>query len=131
MKRDGILPPLNSSFLSCERDTETILRKLFVESKQHSQTLKRLLIISNNDCLDNITNPEYEKVKDVSIKQLLDDGYIITSPVLKNKEHEKLKAAIVVSFSNFTASSNPEFRDCIVGIDVLCNLDCWNLTNYQ
>jgi hypothetical protein len=66
MKRDLVLnKPLASSFLSCEKDTETILRKLFVESKPHSDILKRLLVIQAKDCLD---NPVYiEKVKDISI----------------------------------------------------------------
>ena len=37
MKRDlARLPELQSSFLSCEKDTETILRKLFVESRPYS-----------------------------------------------------------------------------------------------
>ena len=37
MKRDLVrLPRLDSSFLSCEKDTETILRKLFVESQPYS-----------------------------------------------------------------------------------------------
>ena len=43
----------NSSFLSCEKDTETILRRLFVESYPYSDTLKRLLVINTKDCLDN------------------------------------------------------------------------------
>jgi hypothetical protein len=67
----------------------------------------------------------------MSLKELMDGGYIITSPAVKNEEYEKLKAAIVLSFDTFTPSSNPEFRDCIIGIDVLCNIDCWDLKNYQ
>jgi hypothetical protein len=46
MKRDVIMTgPINSSFLSCEKDTEIILRKLFVESRPFSDDLKRLLIV--------------------------------------------------------------------------------------
>jgi hypothetical protein len=46
MKRDTILTkPITSSFLSCEKDTELILRKLFVENKPYSNILKRLLVI--------------------------------------------------------------------------------------
>jgi hypothetical protein len=46
MKRDVILTkPITSSFLSCEKDTEIILRKLFVESRPYSDILKSLLII--------------------------------------------------------------------------------------
>jgi len=38
----------------------------------------------------------------------------------------------VISFDNFLPNgTNPEFRDCSVNIDVLCPLDCWDLTDYQ
>lgn len=132
MKRDVLAKPLNSSFLSCERDTETILRKLFIDSRQHSKTLKRLLVITNKDCLVDESNPEYKKVDDMSLKQLIDNGYIVLSPVEKNEEYEKLKAAIVLSFNDFIPNgTNPEFRDCSVCIDVICNTECWSLTDYQ
>ena len=132
MKRDAIAPPLESSFLSCERDTETILRRLFIDNRQHSKTLKRLLVIANEDCISNIDNPEYQKADNMNIKQLIDEGYIVLSPKVKNKEFEKLKAVIVLSFDNFTPNStNPKFRDCSICIDVMCNIECWELTDYQ
>ena len=132
MKRDVIAPPLESSFLSCERDTETILRKLFIESRQHSKILKRLLVITNEDCLINTSNPDYSKADNMTLKELIDGGYIILSPTIKNEEYEKLKAAIVLSFDDFTPNgTNPQFRDCSVCIDVICNTECWNLTDYQ
>lgn len=131
MRRDVLAKPLESSFLSCERDTETILRKLFIDSRQHSKILKRLLVIPNEDCIEDTINQEYQKVDDMTLKQLLDDGYIILTPKIKNTEFEKLKAAIVLSFDNFTPTNNPQFRDCSVCIDVVCNLDCWDLMNYQ
>jgi hypothetical protein len=46
MKRDVILTqPIGSSFLSCEKDAEIILHKLFIESRPYSDTLKKLLIV--------------------------------------------------------------------------------------
>ena len=45
MRRDAIIPPSHSvasSFLSCEKDFETILKKLFVTSKPYSDVLKKL-----------------------------------------------------------------------------------------
>ena len=36
---------------------ETILRKLFIESRPYSDDLKRLLVINTKDCLDDRTNP--------------------------------------------------------------------------
>ena len=55
MKKDLALRPIDftSSFLSCEKDLEAILRKLFVESQPFSNDLKRLLVINAKDCLDN------------------------------------------------------------------------------
>ena len=52
---------LKSSFLSCEKDTDTILRKLFIESRPYSDMLKRLLVISTKDCLDNETSEKKKK----------------------------------------------------------------------
>ena len=46
MKRDAI-SKINSSFLSCAKDTETILSKLFIENKQWARELKKLLVINN------------------------------------------------------------------------------------
>ena len=132
MQRDVLAKPLESSFLSCERDTETILRKLFIDSKQHSKTLKRLLVVTNEDCLTNTTNTEYSKAENMTLKQLIDGGYVVLTPTIKNAEYEKLKAAIIISFDNFLPNAkNPAFRDCSVNIDVLCNIECWELMDYQ
>ena len=57
MKRDTVLTqPITSSFLSCEKDTEIILRKLFIESAPYSDILKSLLVVQNPDVLF-VTNP--------------------------------------------------------------------------
>ena len=130
MKRDLVLnKPLTSSFLSCEKDTETILRKLFVESKPHSDILKKLLVIQAKDCLD---NPAYaEKVKDISIAQLREDGYIVLEPRVEFGEHEEVKAYIIISYDNFVPTSNPEFRDCTVNFDIVCHTRHWDIGNYR
>ena len=53
MKRDTIMTkPLKSSFLSCEKDAATIIKKLFVESRPYSDILKKLLIINTKDCIN-------------------------------------------------------------------------------
>ena len=40
--------PIKSSFLSCEKNTELILQKLFVDNKQHSRELKKLKLVENS-----------------------------------------------------------------------------------
>ena len=133
MKRDLVMTkPLISSFLSCEKDTETILRKLFIESRPYSNTLKRLLVIPNKDCLTNTTNIEYQKVDSMQIKELIEEGYIVLSPRIEYKEHDPVQARIVLSFDNFIPNQeNPEFRDCTINFDILCNTEAWDLTDFQ
>ena len=130
MKRDIVrVAPLTSSFLSCEKDTETILRKLFISSQPHSNNLKKLLVIQNKDCLD---NPEYDAIAEATkLPQLRQDGYIVLEPRIDMQEHEKVKAYIIISFDNFTPSSNPEFRDCVVNFDIICHTKYWDIGNYR
>lgn len=135
MKRDLIMTkPLTSSFLSCEKDTETILRKLFVECRPYSEELIRLLVLSTKDCLDNKDNPKYlEKIKQMSsIGKLREDGYIVLEPKVKFEEHEEVKAYILISFDNFTPNkTNPEFRDHTINFDILCHTDYWDIGNFR
>lgn len=127
------LPVLQSSFLSCEKDTETILRKLFVESRPYSDELKRLLVISAKDCLDNKDNPKYlEKLNSMSIAKMREEGYIKLEPKVRLPEHEQIKAYMIISFDNFTPNAkNPEFRDCNINFDIICHTDYWDIGNYR
>jgi len=83
MKKDLALSPLQftSSFLSCENDLETILKKLFIESEPYSTDLKRLLVINTKDCLDNKNNIIYQDaIKNKSLAKLKEEGYIRLTP---------------------------------------------------
>ena len=138
MRRDAIIPPSHSvasSFLSCEKDFETILKKLFVTSKPYSDVLKKLLIINMSDCLDeNSEHKEvYEKIiKEKSLKDLIEEGYIKMEPKIQMPEHEEVKSYIIISFDNFTPNaSNPYFRDCSVTFDIICHTDYWSMNDYQ
>ena len=132
MKRDmALAKPLKSSFLSCEKDAETIIKKLFVTSQPYSDDLKRLLVINTKDCLDK-SNQSYAKiVENTSVKELMEGKYITLTPKLKMKEHEEVKSYIIISFDNFVPTSNPEYRDCTIHFDIISFTDCWDLGNYQ
>ena len=132
MKRDTIITQnLKSSFLSCEKDAETIIKKLFVSSKPYSDDLKRLLVINKKDCLDK-SNENYQKIiENTSVKELMEEKYITLVPKIKMKEHEEIKSYIVLSFDNFTPTSNPEYRDCTVSFDIFCHTDYWDLGDYK
>lgn len=134
MKRDLVMiPKIESSFLSCEKDVETILRKLFTSSQPHSDTLKRLLVINADDCLDNTTSEVYnKKIKEMTVAKLIQENYIKLEPKIRFPEHEEIKAYIIISFDNFTMNAtNPQFRDCTVSFDILCHTDYWNIGNYR
>lgn len=131
MRRDTVLlNSIHSSFLSCEKDTELILRKLFVECKPYSTILKKLLVVQAKDCLD---NEEYDRaMEQVSLAKLREDRYIILEPKVNLQEHEDIKSYIIISFDHFTTNAtNPEFRDCTVNFDIICHSDYWDLGDYR
>jgi len=134
MKRDLVMTKnIQSSFLSCEKDIETILKKLFVNSYPYSDVLKRLLVLGTEDCLDNTESKVYKEVlKKMSLAELRKQGYIKLEPKIRMPEHEEIKAYIIISFNNFvTNATNPEFRDCVVNFDIICHTDYWDIGNYR
>lgn len=120
------------SFLSCEKDTELIVRKLFFESGEISDMLKRLLVITAKDCLDE-SNTEYQKIVDsVSISKLWEGHYISNVPKLRMYENEELQSYIIIGFDNFSLNiNNPQYRDNTISFDVICPTDCWDIGDYK
>lgn len=133
MKRNLAITNIHSSFLSCEKDMETILKKLFIESRPYSDELKRLLVINTKDCLDNLTSEVYNtKLKEMSVAKLREEGYIKIEPKIRFPEHEEVKSYIIITFDNFsTNEKNPQFRDCTVNFDIICHTDYWDIGNYR
>lgn len=133
MRKDLVMRDFQSSFLSCENDTEKILRKLFIESKPYCDELKRLLVINTKDCLDNFDNEIYKKkIQEMSIGKLIKEGYIRNIPKIKFPENEEVKTYIIISFDNFTPNANnPQFRDCLVHFDIICHTNYWDLGDYR
>ncbi len=131
-KMNGFVGEFKSSFLSCEKDTETIIKKLFVDSRPYSDELKRLLLINTKDCLLDRTNPTYlEKIKNTSVADLRKNQYIKTSPKLSMGENEEVKSYILITFDNFSPNrTNDYFRDCIIEIDIICHTDYWDLEGF-
>lgn len=124
---------IQSSFLSCQKDTELILKKLFIDSYPYSDDLKRLLIINTKDCLTDRTNEKYlEVVNDTSLGQLAEDGYVRFVPRISLSENEEVKSYILISYDKFYPNeTNSYYRDCVVMIDIICHIDCWDLGNFE
>lgn len=133
MRIDGI-KKVESSFLSCEKDVETILKKLFIEDPRAGADLRRLLILNTKDCLDNQESEIFKKtIQDKgAVSLLIKNGYIRLAPKIAMSEHEEVKSYILISFDNFTPNAtNPEFRDCTITFDIVCHTDYWDLGNFR
>lgn len=120
-----------STFLSCEKDQETIWRKLLVENKPYSDILKRLLVINTKDCLDDSKRQYDHIIQECSISKLMDDGYIRIIPKLGFGEHEEVKSYVILEFDNYLPTNNPEFRDCVISFTIISHLDYWGLEDYK
>lgn len=131
-RMNGYIGEFKSSFLSCEKDTETIIKKLFVDSKPYSDMLKRLLLINTKDCLTDLTNPVYiDKIKNTSVQKLREQGYIRLEPKILMGENEEVKSYIRLSFDHFTPSKNEYYKDCIIEIDIFCHPEYWDIGNFR
>ena len=134
MQRNTVMTkPCSSSLLSCEKDLETILKKLFIESYPYCDMLKRLLIVNTKDCLENEDSELIKKLmNDVDINFLREKGYLLWEPKIRLPEHEEIKCYLIISFDNFTPNAeNDYYRDCTVNFDIICHTDCWDIGNYR
>lgn len=122
---------LKSSFLSYEKDLEEIIKKLFVDSKPYNDEIKKLLVITKQDCLDNKYKYN-EIINQISLADLKKQGYLVFNPKISFGEHEDIKNYLVFSFDNFAPNAeNSYYRDCTIMIDILCHNDNQDLGNYR
>lgn len=136
MRADVIkMRPIYSSFFTCPKDTQTILKELFVKSRPYSDRLKRLLVINNPDCLNENSknNDAYQKLIDSKpLSVLREQGYIRTNPKIARSEFQNIKSYILLTFDNFSPNRrDPKFLDCTVNFDIICYDDEWDLENFQ
>ena len=111
-----------ASFLSCEKDIETIINKLFIKSKPYSDILKRLLIIDQPDCLDTSQTQYQDLINDYSIHKMKEEDYLLFVPRIEQMIHEKFKSQILIEFDDFTPTSNSHYRDCTISFTIICPL---------
>ena len=133
MKKDLVTyKKIQSSFISCDKDIEAILKTLFVSSRPYSDLLKRLLVINNKDCLD-MSNQEYQKVIDkMGVQDLIERGYIKLDNKINRGTHEEIKSYILISLDGFgTSKASPYYRDYNINFDIVCYNDAWVLNNYK
>ena len=126
-----IATDFKSTFLSCEKDQETIWKKLFLQNEPYSEYLKRLLIINNPDCLDTTNQAYREQVNKYHLHDLMNKDYLRVVPKFELKEHEDMKSYILLEFDDFVPSKNPEFRNGVISFSIISHLDTWKLDDYK
>lgn len=131
MRIDVTPTKIYSSFFSCPKDLQLILKALFIEAKPYSDYLKRLLIINTPDCLD-MENQEYQKTIDsFSLKRMIDQGYIQFGPKISRTTFEKMKSSIYIVLDDFSQNKvSNHYRDYMIYFDIICYNDEWILDDY-
>lgn len=107
-----------SSFLSLEKDLAIIVDKILADTR-----LKKLLYYSSKDAL---TKPALTEDQSIALfgKQI--------KIVPKLYVDSEVFAYLIISFDNFlTNVTNPQFRDNILEVDVICHFDQWQLTDFK
>ena len=105
-----------SSFLSVEKDLGII-----IDNMLKNERLKRLLYYTSPDALERSNIGEDNSLaligKNIKIvPKLYVDGSVLNY--------------IIISFDNFTETSNPEFRDNVVEFDIICHFDQWQMRDF-
>ena len=117
MKIDGVKLP-KSSFLSMEKDMGIIVNKIC-----ENERLKRLLYYTSPDAIDrpNLTDDQMYELFKKNIRiipKLTIDGTV--------------RNYLIISFDDFSYNNtNPEFRDNVLEIDIVCHFDQWPLKDFQ
>lgn len=116
MRIDSYKPP-KSSFLSVEKDLSRIADLIF-----KNERLKKLLYYTTDDCLSRPPLTEDQTY------ELFKNNIKLVPKLLVDKS---VLNYIILSCDNFTASGNPEFRDNIVEVDIICHFDQWQLKDFK
>ena len=117
MKIDGVKLS-KSILLSMEKDMGIIVNKIC-----ENERLKRLLYYTSPDAIDrpNLTDDQMYELFKKNIRiipKLTIDGTV--------------RNYLIISFDDFSQNNtNPEFRDNVLEIDIVCHFDQWPLKDFQ
>lgn len=105
-----------TKFLCIPADLRKITQKMLANDK-----LCRLLYITNDKALTapNLTTEEKER--------LISDEYIQTKPKVRIDEEQVVQNYIIINFDMITPSENNAYLNGILMIDILCQIDGWDL----
>lgn len=107
-----------SSFLSVDKDTAKIMDLMLKNDR-----LKRLLYRTGKDPVGESNLTEQESVNLIVEQWIRNVPKITVDTLVLNY--------IIIGFDNFQPSGNPEFRDNVISIDVICHFDQWDIKDFQ
>lgn len=109
--------PNKSSFLSIEKDMSIIIDSIF-----SNETLLKLLYYTSKDALRKPILTDEQKMS------LVDKNIKIKPKVYIDKD---VKTYIIIRIRNFTPSSNPQYRSCIIEFDIVCHVEQWAMEDFK
>lgn len=114
----NLITPRNSSFQASGQDLKKIATDML-----ENQNLLKLLKYSTTDALQK---------PDVTVREkaaMLNKNIRIVPQLPYESEQESV---LIISFDSFvTNANNPEFRDNVIMIDVLCPVTTWLMDDYM
>lgn len=109
-----------SSFMSVQNDLRLIVEKMLKNDK-----LTRLLYYTDKNCLNK------PRLTQEQVYSLVGNQIKIV-PSIQVEKDRLMTNYVVITMDNFTRNrTNPEFRDCTISFDIICDLDTWNLGDYR
>lgn len=116
MKINNYHPP-KSAFLSINKDIRLLIDKFLANDR-----LCKLLYYTDRDPLSQPKLTDEQKLGLFNTNIRIIPKLYVDRPVLNY---------VLISFDDFTESENPEFRDNIIEIDIVCHYDQWQLRDFD
>lgn len=116
MRIDSYKTP-KSSFLSVEKDLSSITNMIF-----RNERLKKLIYYTSPNCL-NMPPLTEEQSYDMFKKSIKLCPKILVDPDVLNY--------LRITCNSFSMSGNPQFRDNLIEIDIICHQDQWHLKDFK
>ena len=116
MKIENYHPP-KSSFLSINKDLRLLVDKILSNDR-----LCKMLYYTDRNPLSQPKLTDDQKLEMFGKQIRIVPKLYVDNPVLNY---------VIISFDNFVESGNPEFRDNIIEIDIVCHFDQWQMKDFD
>lgn len=99
------------------------LNTLSVQMANNSDLIKLLL--------DQGKNPYSMQITPESVQKVFSEELIQIIPRVKVDEDNTVRSYLVISVTNFEPTTNPQYMNSILIVDILCHLENWKIESRQ